>query len=174
MADMTSLRSEELWQEKFLLSNCELCALPVLQRCDSVSEHVSAGRMSCEPNEVLGRKGQLGGLGRQRIYFFGGRFSEPLKIQNEAVNAKVASQSPRGSRRHCASQQQVTPALCSFKWGGSPFPCQSFLLPKKRKMRKGRRRSLLENVEAVLEQELSWGTLVFSVMLVGVLLRTCF
>ena len=53
---MTSLRSEELWQEKFLLSSCELCASPAPWRLDSVSEHVSAGRMSCEQNKVLGRK----------------------------------------------------------------------------------------------------------------------
>lgn len=48
---MTSLRSEEPWQEKFLLSSCELSVSPEQWRLDSVSEHVSAGRMSCEQNK---------------------------------------------------------------------------------------------------------------------------
>lgn len=121
-----------------------------------------------------GKKGSAWWSGKAENLFFWSHFSEPFKIQNEAVNAKVAVQSPRGSRRHCASPWQVAPALRSFKWGGSPFPRQSFLLHKKRKTRKGRRGNLLENVETALEQELSWGTLTFSVVVVGVLLRMCF
>lgn len=54
--------------QKFLLSSCELLALPSL---GSVSEHISTGRMSWERNKVLGRKGsQLSGMGRLRFFFF--------------------------------------------------------------------------------------------------------
>lgn len=75
---------------KFLLSSCELLALPSL---DSVSEHISTGRRSCEQNKVLGRRGsQLSGLGRLRVGFFSppSHLSEQLKLQNEAANAEVA------------------------------------------------------------------------------------
>lgn len=132
-ADVTSQRSEELWQEKFLLSSCELCASPVPRRLDSVSEHVFAGRMSCGQNKVLGRKEESARWsGKAENLFFWSNFSEQLKLQNEAVNAKVAWRLPWGSSSHCASQCQITTALCSFRWGGSPFLCQSFLLYEKR------------------------------------------
>lgn len=90
-ADMTLLRSEELWQEKVLLRSCELCASPPLRRLHSVSEHVPAGRMSCEQNKVLGRKEEsTQWSGKAENLFFGSNFSEQLKLLSEAVNAEVA------------------------------------------------------------------------------------
>lgn len=133
VADMTSLRSEELWQEKFLLSSCELCASPAPRTLNSVSEHVSTGSMSCEQNKVLGRKEESARWsGKAESLFIWSNFSEQLGLQNEAVNVEVAWRSWQGLRSHCASWCQITNALCNVKWGRSPFLCQSFLQYGKR------------------------------------------